>query len=254
MRQQGFALIVVIVLLLVISILGVIAMQRSSTDLSVATAGQVDKLLFQANNIAFSKLEEENRKDIQAGTVGSRATLLGYMKRPGQHYVGAETVLCLKNDADKLFNLNQITEKNAQGDPISGSADRGVCDAKNNSHYVSEGRIMTQMVFRKIAEHSGDHQVFSGQAIGTSSDDLSSSAGDVALCSYFDAHTVSLLPKYNNATKDQINACLKLPIEITNSTDQKYTQTVGECLTGLGVPHNIQVQTYRGQPTSIQCI
>lgn len=253
MRQQGFALIVVIILLLVISILGVIALQRSSTDLNVATAGQIDKLLFQANNIAFSKLEEENRKDTQAGTVGSRATLLGFMKRPGQHYVGAETVLCLRKDANRLFNLDQITEKNAKGSVLKDS-NNGFCDADNNDHYVSEGRIMTQMVFRKIAERTGDHQVFSGQAIGTSSDDLSSSAGDVALCSYFDAHTVSLLPKYNNATKDQINACLKLPIEITNSTDQKYTQTVGECLTGLGVPHNIQVQTYRGQPTSIQCI
>lgn len=243
MRQQGFALIVVVVLLLVISVLGVIALKRSSTDLQTATAAQIAKLTFQANNIAFSKLEEENRADIQAGRMGRRDTLLGYMARPGEQYVGAEVVLCLRKDADKLFDLNNITEKNAQGAVLASTSDRGFCDADNKSHYVSEGRIMTQMTFRKAAEQS-ENQAFAGEAVGTSSNDFVSTADAVeSLCSYFDAHTVSLLPSYSTARIDQVNACLKLPVD-----------DIDVCLTQLGVPHNIQVQTYRGQPTDFKCI
>lgn len=242
MRQQGFALIVVVVLLLVISVLGVIALKRSSTDLQMATAAQIAKLTFQANNVAFSKLEQESRGH-QAIQMGRRDTLLGYMSRPGEQYVGAEVVLCVRQDADKLFRLDKITEKNAQGAVIASTGNNGFCDVTNDSHYVSEGRIVTQMTFRKTAEQS-QNQAFGGEAVGTSSNDFISTAeATESLCSFFDAHAVSLLPKYGTARPAQTNACLKLPVG-----------EIGGCLTQLGVPHNIQVQTYRGQPTDFTCI
>lgn len=253
--QQGFALIVVAVLLLVISVIGIIALKRSSTDLQVATAAQVSKLNFQANNIALAKIEQESRADASGNKAGRHDTLQGYLSRPGEQYINAEIVLCLRKDAEKLFNTLVITEKNALGYPLAARRDSGFCDTTNNNHYVSEGRIVTQLTLRKTKE-SNENQAFGGEAIATSSDDFVSTSSAVnTLCSYFDAHAVSLIPSYSNASRSSINECLKLPVEMTEKIDtSRYSETIGQCLSRLGVPHNIQVQTFRGQATDFKCI
>lgn len=243
--QKGATLITVVVLLLVITILGIIALRRSTTDLQVATAGQISKLNFQANNIAFAKIEQENRDDTKNNRSDTRNSLQGYMTRPGQQYVNAEVVLCMRPDSNKVFRLDRITEKNAQGDVLAG-INNGFCDANNPAHMVSGERILTQVTFKK-KEQNIANSAFSGEVVGTSSNDLASNSGaSQSLCSYFDAYAVSLIPNYSNAKTSQINTCLKKRID--GSDD------IATCLTELGVPHNIQVQTYRGQPTSIQCI
>lgn len=241
-HQKGSTLITVIVLLLIITILGVIALRRSTTDLQVATAGQIAKLNFQANNIAFAKIESENREDTKNNKADSRDTLQGYMTRSGQQYVDAEVVLCMVPNNKKVFRLDRITEKNSAGDVLSGT-NNGFCDASSSAHMVSEGRILTQVTFKKRQEIFAD-SAFAGEAIATSSNDLATGSEEASsLCSYFDAYAVSLIPSYGNAKASKINECLKKRID-----------DMGACLADLGVPYNIQVQTYRGQPKDIKCI
>ena len=57
--QAGVALIIVLIVLLLISILGIIVLRKSTTDLQVATASQISQLMFQANDDAFGKVEKQ---------------------------------------------------------------------------------------------------------------------------------------------------------------------------------------------------
>ena len=54
--ESGAVLIVVLLVLVLITLVGTIAIQRSSTDLKLATASQVGKLTFQSTDAAFTKV------------------------------------------------------------------------------------------------------------------------------------------------------------------------------------------------------
>ena len=94
--QAGVALIIVLIVLLLISILGIIVLRKSTTDLQVATASQISQLMFQANDDAFGKVEKEDRLRV-ASTSSTRNgldTLQGYISRAGEDTFNAETVFC----------------------------------------------------------------------------------------------------------------------------------------------------------------
>lgn len=238
-NQKGATLIIVLFVLILVIIVGVTAFKRSTTDLHVATAAQIDKLTFQANNIAFSKVEEISRNS----TIGGVTSLQGYITRPGQQYVNAEVVLCLKPKTKKLFDITQISEKNATGSIIAGR-NSGFCDVSNSDHYISEGRVVTQLTFKK--KQAVVACAFCNEAIGSSSNDLEITTDAQPVCVPFEAHAVSLVPRYSSASDTQINNCLKKTIDGSDS--------IGVCLTKLGVPHNIQTQTYRDEPVGMKCL
>lgn len=236
--QQGAVLIVVLVMLLIISILGVMAYKRSTTDLRVATASQINQLMFQANDAAFAKVEKENRLKKSAGGIN---TLQGYITRAGQQYVGAEVTFCVRPRGTWLFNLNQITEKNPQGAVMAGM-DNGYCDPDNSADYVNEGRVMTQMTFVKTKEVTNDTPL-GGEALGSSSNDIQNTTGiSEPACTYFTGYSISLVPSYTTATTSNINTCLKKPVK-----------EIDQCLTDLGVPHNVQIQNYKSEQVGAKC-
>lgn len=243
--QQGMVLIVVLMILLIVSILGVMAYKRSTTDLRVATAAQISQLMFQANDSAFGKVEKEDReKNKNNLSTAGLDTLQGYLTRPGQQYIGAEIVFCVRPRGTWLFNLNQITEKNPEGSPLNGM-ENGYCDASNSSDYVNEGRVMTQMTFMKTQEVTNDTPL-GGEALGSSSNDIQNTTGiNEPTCTHFTGYAISLVPAYSDATENQVNACLKKKVTGKDNIDT--------CLTELGVPHNVQIQTYKSEQIGAKC-
>ncbi len=236
--QQGATLIAVLLVLLLVMIVGVVAFKRSSTDLQVATAAQIDKLTFQANSVAFSKIEEASRADASNVT-----SLAGYMTRAGQP-VNAEVTLCLNPKASLLFDTTKISEKNALGQALAGRS-AGYCDVGQANYYTNEGRVITQLTFKKIQEVAADC-AFCGEVAGTGGKGLELNADSQGLCVPFEGHAVSLIPTYSNASDSNINACLKKSIDGSDS--------ISACLAGLGVPHNIQTQIYRAEPKDAKCL
>ena len=86
-RESGAVLIVVLLVLVLILIVGAVAVRQSTTDLRVATAGQVNQLLFQANDAAFMKVEKEDR--VLNGSQDNIDILKVYMsniERSGHHF------------------------------------------------------------------------------------------------------------------------------------------------------------------------
>lgn len=240
--EKGVVLIVVLMVMLIVSVLGVMAYKRSTTDLRLATASQITQLMFQANDSAFSKVEKEDRlKRQNNATTGGLNTLQGYMTRSGQQYVNAEVTFCVRPRGTWLFNLNQITEKNAEGNELNGIAN-GYCNVNNTADYINQGRVMTQMTFFKTQEVT-DSTPLGGESLGSSSNDLLNSTGvNDPACTYFTGYAVSLVPSYSTASASDINTCLK-----------KRVAEIDACLSGLGVPHNVQIQTYKSEQSGAKC-
>lgn len=252
--QSGAVLIIVLVVLILISIIGVIVLKRSTTDLKVATASQISQLMFQANDAAFGKVEKEDRLISQSTDANRNAldTLQGFISRPGLDTFNSEVVFCVRPRADALFRLDKITQKNSQGNIITG-ADKGFCDPTDSKDYVNEGRVMTQMTFVKLQQIKDDCPLC-GHAKSDSSDDLTPNTGiQESPCTYFNGYSVSLVPSYTNSNvslgdktstgTDTVAGCLKQKIG-----------DIDKCLTDLGVPHNIQMQNYKYEPNGVQCL
>lgn len=247
--QSGAVLIVVLLMLVMIIIIGIIAVRQSTTDLKVATADQVGKLLFQSNDAAFMKVEKEDR--ILSSQVSSTDTLNEYMSQAGME--GSEVSFCVRPRGDKLFSVLEVSKRNKTGGLESSN---GYCDPNNSDSYVSEGRLMTQMTFVRPIDI--DTQLAWTQEVeGTSSNDLekpNASGKGTIECTQVVGYATSVVPALSKAPlgsasstgTNTLSGCLKQPRIGTN--------TVDTCLEALDIPFQTQVQTYSNQSVGPNCI
>ncbi|OXL24032.1 hypothetical protein CAN34_05910 [Psychrobacter sp. DAB_AL32B] len=253
-NQSGAVLIVVLLTLVLIMIVGAIAVRQSTTDLKVATADQVNKLLFQANDAALMKVEKEDR--ILSERRGDVDTLKGYMS--GTEREGRAVSFCVRPRSSKLFSILEISEV-TKDNALVADRNNGYCNPSDSSDYVSEGRVITQMTFvRPIA--TDDEGVFNREVEGTLSNDFEKpeTGGNVTIeCTTFTGYVTSVIPALSNASlgnatsngTTSVAGCLKQP-----RTGDNTVITVDKCLTALGVPFQTQQQTYLNQPVGVTCI
>lgn len=241
--QSGAVLIVVLFVLILIMIVGTIAVRQSTTDLKVATADQVNKLLFQANDAALMKVEKEDR--ILSARRESVDTLKGYMSSSQRE--GHEVSFCVRPRSTKLFSILEISERNKDNALLT-SRNNGYCDPSDDDDYVSEGRVITQMTFvRPIA--SDDEGILNREVESTFSNNFvkPENGGDTTIeCTTFIGYVTSVVPALSQAPLSSIASCFEEP--------RNGTTTVDSCLTALGVPYQTQQQTYINQPVGVDCI
>jgi len=248
-RESGAVLIVVLLVLILIMIVGAIAVRQSTTDLKVATADQVNKLLFQANDAALLKVEKEDRI-LSAASREKNDTLKGYMSSGERE--GHKVSFCVRPRSTKLFSILEISEVD-RNNALLTSKNNGYCNPDDSNDYVSEGRVITQMTFVRPESTS----IFSQEGSGTSSNDVEPSTTGVNAaigCTTFIGYVTSVIPALssaplgNAASKDttSIAGCFKQP--------RTGTDTVDSCLTALSVPYQTQQQTYINQPVGVTCV
>lgn len=242
--QSGVALIVVLFILILIMVIGAVAIRSSTTDLKVSTAAQVNKLLFQANDAAFMKVEKEDR--ILSTRRGRIDTLKGYMSSPQR--LGHEVNFCVRPRSDRLFSITEMSERNADGNLLAGSNNKGYCDPSEPNDFVSEGRVITQMTFVRPQDND-DGRVFNREVVGTFSGDFTkpeNTGSSPIECTKFVGYVTSIIPSLSTATSSQILNCLKKP--------RTGSDTVDACLIDLDVPFQTQQQIYVNQPLGVECI
>lgn len=250
-NQSGAVLIVVLFTLILIMIVGAIAIKQSTTDLKVATADQVNKLLFQANDAALMKVEKEDR--ILSERRESVDTLKGYMSSSQRE--GHEVSFCVRPRSTKLFSILEISELNKNNDLLA-NRNNGYCNPKDNDDYVSEGRVMTQMTFvRPLTE--GDEGVFYKEVEGTLSNDFEKpeTGGNVTIeCTTFIGYVTSIIPALSQAPLGDASSIDSTSIAGCLKKSRTGTDTVDSCLMALDVPFQTQQQTYLNQPVGVECI
>lgn len=248
-RQSGAVLIVVLLVLVLIVIVGAIAVRQSTTDLKVATADQVNKLLFQANDAALLKVEKEDRI-LSASSRDKNDTLKGYMS--GSEREGHKVSFCVRPRSTRLFSILEISEVDSK-DALLTAKNNGYCNPENSDDYVSEGRVITQMTF--VRPERG--RIFSQEGSGTSSDNVEPTTTGVNAaigCTTFVGYVTSVIPALSNASLGNATSTGTNSIAGCFKQARTGTNTVDSCLTELGVPYQTQQQTYINQPVGVTCI
>ena len=248
-NQSGAVLIVVLIVLVLILIVGAIAVRQSTTDLKVATADQVNKLLFQANDAAFLKVEKEDRI-LSADSREKSDTLKGYISSSARE--GHKISFCVRPRSTKLFSILEISELN-RNDALLTAKSNGYCNPSNDNDYVSEGRVITQMTFIRPKIEG----IFTEEGSGSSSNDVEPATTGVNTaigCTTFIGYVTSVIPALSSAPLGDASSTGTTSIAGCFKQLRTGTNTVDTCLAALGVAYQTQQQTYINQPVGVKCI
>lgn len=248
-HQQGAALIVVLLFLVLIMLAGVMAVRRSSTDLKTATADQINTLLLQSSDSANQKLENmvngsptsQEYKDIMSvsGVFGH------FLLNPDNQ--GNEFIYCYNPRTKKYLTSNATVLTANKKDKWSG-LNNGICDYNSPAGYTSARQtVMTQMSV-SVPPSLGEQEVFSYVVIGKEIENRSSKKFN------FNLRATSVLPVFS-APKDGNTSCLsKSSVPIT--TNGVTSTPLIDCLHKASTPTKMLFEQVEVQndSSSIKCV
>lgn len=237
--QEGVTLIVVLLFLMLITLVGIMAVQRSTTDLKVATADQVDTFLLNSSDSANKRIEKVFDNDIDqdykdavikgSGMFGYYLSEVGSTNRDDQY------VFCYNPRLSSFGQLSQASIVKPNGSLVMTSSS-GYCDISKSASYASaRSNVVTQVNITRpskaVVGQGGFKSVTQGSGI-----QANKPANESAV---FDIRSTSILPSISNASKSQINNCLKKPIA---PNDGGTTKSMDECMKDEGIAAKTLVQ------------
>lgn len=214
-RQRGVVLIVTLVILVIITFVGLIAMRTGMLQVAMSTNSQVSAVLFQNADAGTGSVETSlNMNPTFANSAIGPITLA--KENPGKEVVG-----CLKKGSAGLQMATAIAA------PVR-------CDPTQVNDFVS-GRevVLVQVALASPLDGTGKSQVV--QSYGT--DDSVLPGGPGALLA---AYATSVMPNYGSATAAKITDCLALPQELSSTV----TSTVTSCLKAENASFQTVVQEF----------
>lgn len=221
-HQQGSTLIIVLVVLLLITIVGTIAMRGSMLNLRLSTSGQISNILIESSDAAIFNLQDP-------GKVTTRLTaqqMYGHFDSAGN--ADDELVFCYLRNESAMYAANRSS--------IIGSSKlgvRGYCKA--NSFATGRDAVVSQVYLRKLTGIS---------STGNTLDDLTEGSSIGASNNYANMKTmaatvVSIMPTFAEARAADIEACFK------HTAISTVANNVTACFRELNVPYNVQYAEYQ---------
>lgn len=240
-KQIGSALIVILVVVLLLTIIGVMAVRSGIFGLNVATNSQVSRIMDQNNDAALFKLEDSSQfAEFLVGT-----GLFGYPKMDTNR--DKELVICYRGSSTEFYQFYRASlayteqvgaDTKVFVEDIGGSARSGFCQISEDKADFVSGRAaaMTQIAVRVSGSAGTDNDPFAFYQEGT---DAETGKLDEAVRLIITSTTV--MPVLSSADNDVINACMKGISYLDASVD---AETVSECLSKNSVPFKTQVSEY----------
>lgn len=222
-QQKGATLITVLVILIVITLLGTIAVKMGVVGLKIATNSQVNALLLENSDSALFNIENPAEVERQLALDG----MFAYFNSSAN--ANDELVFCYRASENSFFKLSKASAITEDGSTTKIGVD-GFCKA--NQFAMGRSAVLSQVYLTKNATNSTP---FGGVPKGTS---LGQSNVPVTMHN-IGATVISVLPSFAGATTTQIENCFK-----------QRASAVGACFDGLGIPYNMQHSDYTvgGQP------
>ena len=222
-QQKGATLITVLVILIVITLLGTIAVKMGIVGLKIATNSQVNALLLENSDSALFNIENPAEVERQLALDG----MFAYFNSSAN--ANDELVFCYRASENSFFKLSKASAITEDGSTTKIGVD-GFCKA--NQFAMGRSAVLSQVYLTKNATTSTP---FAGVPKGTS---LGQSNVPVTMHN-IGATVISVLPSFAGATTTQIENCFK-----------QRASAVGACFDGLGIPYNMQHSDYvvGGQP------
>lgn len=222
-QQQGATIITVLIVLVLVTLLGTIAVKTGILGLKIATNSQVNNLLMGNSDSALFNVENPDQVARQLALDG----MFAYLNSSAN--ANDELVFCYRALENSFFKLSKASAITPDGSTTKIGVD-GFCKA--NQFAMGRSAILSQVYLTKNATTSTP---FGGVPKGTS---LGQSNVPVTT-NNIGATVISVLPSFAGATTTQIESCFK-----------RRASAVGACFEGLGIPYNMQHSDYTigGQP------
>lgn len=240
-NQRGAALIYVLVVLLVITVVGTLAIRQGVFSLKVVSNTQIQALLDQSTNATISRIQSPAFLDSYKQSAG----LLGFIAEPENS--DKELVFCFSDSETGFFDINtgSVVYVPEGGNVIKNDlfGTDGYCnpDSSRTNFFTSNRKtVMTQVTIKQMTTDTTDAPM-SNILQGS---DLPGEKLDEA--SALKVFVVSLMPSVSDASNEDIYQCLSTKM---NEPPQGAEQTtVSDCLSNLNVPYNTQVVSYKYAP------
>lgn len=222
-QQKGATLITVLVILVIVTLLGTIAVKMGIVGLKIATNSQVNALLLENSDSALFNIENPAEVERQLALDG----MFAYFNSSAN--ANDELVFCYRASENSFFKLSKASAITEDGSTTKIGVD-GFCKA--NQFAMGRSAVLSQVYLTKNATTSTP---FAGVPKGTSL----GQSNVPATTNNIGATVISVLPSFAGATTTQIENCFK-----------QRASAVGACFDGLGIPYNTQRADYvvGGQP------
>ena len=222
-KQLGSALIIVLVILVLVTLIGTLAVRSGILGLKLATNSQVSALLLENSDSALFNIENPDQVARQLALDG----MFAYFNSSAN--ADDELVFCYRAAQASFYSFSKASAITADGTTTKIGVD-GFCKA--NQFAMGRSAVLSQVYLTKNATTSTP---FAGVPKGTS---LGQSNVPVTMHN-IGATVISVLPSFAGATTTQIENCFK-----------QRASAVGACFDGLGIPYNMQQSDYTvgGQP------
>ena len=251
-QQRGATLIVVLIMLLVITIVGVLAIRVAMTSLNIATNSQIGQLLLQTGDTPTNLLlNRSNYKNLTSITsVVGKA--ISDQKDPLKH--GREYVFCYRPTS--ALQVNSILDMTVLIPPdatatkatvdTTESNRSGFCDLESDFGSSREA-VVTQVAVKYISESDPDAAPGADLDRGTdASKDSNVQQGKVDGRVRITA--TAILPHYSRSNLADVqedcigNGSTAGYINDNTDTGLRTKKTMADCLTKYGIPVNMQIQ------------
>ena len=222
-KQLGSALIIVLVILVLVTLIGTLAIRTGIWGLKLATNSQIQALLLENSNSALFNLEDPSQVARQLALDG----MFAYFNSAAN--ADDELVFCYRAAQNAFYDFSKASVIAADGTTTKIGVD-GYCKA--NQFAMGRSAVLSQVYLTKSSTVSAPFgSVPKGTSIGQSN--VPATTNNIG------ATVISVLPSFAGATTTQIENCFK-----------QRASAVGACFDGLGIPYNMQHSDYTvgGQP------
>ncbi|WP_151810527.1 pilus assembly protein PilX [Acinetobacter bereziniae] len=229
-NQWGATLITVLIILVIITIVGTVAIKSGILGLKIATNSQVNSLLLKNSDAALFNIE--NPKDVarQLALDG----MFAYFN--AVENVDDELTFCYRASGNTFFALSKASAITDGGTKTTKIGVDGFCKA--NQFATGRSAVLSQVYLTKSKVPSVPFgSVPKGTSLGQSNIPMTTNN--------IGATVISVLPSFSGASSSAIESCFKRP-----SIKPATGTTVNECFDALEVPYNMQHADYvvGGQP------
>ncbi|CAB1208059.1 PilX N-terminal domain-containing pilus assembly protein [Acinetobacter bouvetii] len=254
-HERGATLVVVLIMLLVITIVGVLAIRTAMTSLNVATNSQIGQLLLQTSDAPTNFfLNQTSYKNITSimGVVGKAVNDQTDPLRQGREYVFCYRPTSALQTGSILDVTVLIPPLATAGNDTKATVDTtetnrsGFCDLEKDFGSSREA-VVTQVAVKYIAESNADATPGSDLDRGTdASKDSNVQQGKVE--GRIRITSTAILPNYSRENLSTVqadcigNASVAGYINDNTEAGLRTKRTVAQCLTDYGIPVNTQIQ------------
>ncbi len=244
--QRGAALITVLMILIMITVIGVIAMRQGLTSLGVATNAQVQTLLVQSADAPINQIVQASLGGMDNITLATKATGMALTLSGADK--NNELVFCYRptvSDPFGLFINANIIKGNTDGSVTTvDNGGNGFCDLTTATDFGSaRNTVVTQVAITSPLNTSNSPLAYLQQ--GNNFESNAVVPHNAAALARFRVTSTSMLPAFSASPLAAVQSdCLQGRVSDNTDAPLVGVENITDCLARKGVPANTQVQEF----------